>query len=318
MTELQEELFDKLELLNGRLWEQKVKRQVIERWLDNFDQQEGDNAESERDHALFLLSQFVYFGLPEVRELLKALFRDHYQYPIVEEFRRGQQDTLDLGAIRKHFKQELRGTRFLGMGNPAESGTHLLYYFRQENRLAKSLFCTELDLVSGRYDDQETRLSDESISRLVFIDDFCGSGHQAKSYSGKLLGLLDDIAARSGVALTTSYLVLVAMQDGIENVRNETDFDHVAAVFELDETYKSLEPGARQFASAPAGIEMTKARKLAEDYGNQLWPNHPLGYNDSQLLLGFHHNIPDNALPILWWDEASDWNPVFPRYHKVY
>lgn len=318
MSALEDSLFDKLELLNGRLWEGKVDRRKIERWLENFSVSDQADRQQNRDHALYLLSQFVYFGLGEVRELLKALFRDHYRYPIISEYRRANQDTADIVAIHQHFQNELAGTRFLGIGNPAESGTHLLYYFRQENRLPKKQFCSELDLVSGRYDDTDTKLSDPSISRLVFIDDFCGSGHQARSYSSKMLGLLQDIASRSGVTLRTSYLVLVAMREGMDRVREETDFDHAAAVFELDETYRCLEPSARQFASAPTSIDQQIARKLAEEYGVRLWSAHPLGYNDSQLLLGFHHNVPDNSLPILWWDEGADWNPVFPRYHKIY
>jgi transposase InsO family protein len=40
--------------------------------------EDGDGSKSERLHALFLLSQFMYFGSRELRELLRALFRDLY------------------------------------------------------------------------------------------------------------------------------------------------------------------------------------------------------------------------------------------------
>lgn len=317
MSDLQTELFDKLELLNARLWEQKVKREVIERWLDNF-VRNPNSEQSEREHALYLLSQFVYFGLKEVRELLRALFRDHYRYPIVEEFRKAHEDTTDLAAIQTYVRNELDATRFLGMGNPAESGTHLLYYFRQVNRLPKSAFLTELELVDRRYDAADAKLSDPTIGRLVFIDDFCGSGAQAKAYSSKLLGLLRDIAERSETSLRISYLVLVATEEGIASVREDTDFDNVSAVFELDGSYKCLGDNARQFASPPDGIDRQVAHKLALEYGSLLWPEHPMGYKNSQLLMGFHHNVPDNSLPILWWDESDSWAPVLPRYHKIY
>lgn len=317
MTELQDSLFEKLELLNGRLWEQKAKRETIESWLKCFDEGQPD-LEVDRDHAMFLLSQFVYFGLKEVRELLRALFRDHYRRPIVEEYRRANGDTLDVAAVHAYAAEQLERTRFLGMGNPAESGTHLLYYFRQENKLQKDLFCTELGLVDGRYDRESTKLSDPTISRLVFIDDFCGSGSQAMAYSAKLLDLLREIAGRSGITLRVTYLVLMGMKDGLDVVRSDPGFDEVGAVFELDETYKCLEPGSRQFASAPAEIDQGHARSMAQSFGAQLWHPHPLGYKDSQLLMGFHHNIPDNSLPILWWDESAKWSPVFPRYHKIY
>ena len=38
-----------------------------------------------------------------------------------------------------------------------------------------------------------------------------------------------------------------------------------------------------------------------------------LGYRDSQLLIGFQHNTPDNTLPIIWYDEQAGrpGNPSF-------
>jgi hypothetical protein len=107
--------------------------------IENFDGQ-TTSAQIEREHALFLLSQFMYFGSRELRELLRALYRDLFRYPIIEKIRRNNNDSSDLELIREKFRDELRHTRFLGVGNPAESGVHLLYYFRQENGLPTELF----------------------------------------------------------------------------------------------------------------------------------------------------------------------------------
>ena len=49
-------------------------------------------------------------------------------------------------------------------------------------------------------------------------------------------------------------------------------------------------------------------------YGEQ-WGD-PLGYNDCQMLLGFHHNTPNNTLPIFW--REKNWTPIFKRYAKLY
>jgi hypothetical protein len=313
---LTEELMDKLQVLNERVWEYNANRAVIDLWLDNFEPA-GADASKDRIHALFLLSQFVYFGLQEVRELLRSLFRDHYRYPIIAEYRRANGDERNVSRLHDHFSQELKKTRFLGIGNPAESGTHLLYYFRQVNRLEKSYFVTETELIDRRFDDPEAKLSSGDIERLVFIDDFCGSGTQATAYSKKMLEVLREVASRSGKELHVSYLVLVANKSGIEAVRANTSFDVVDAVFELDDSYRCLEAGARQFSDPPNGIEQGHARGLAQRFGERLWKQHPRGYKDGQLLLGFHHNVPDNSLPILWWGESSTWYPMFLRFHKA-
>jgi hypothetical protein len=309
-------LYAKIKVLNERLWEDRVPRPVIDLWLDNFAPETGDP--SERVHALFLLSQFIYFGDREVRALLRALFRDKYRYPIIEEVRRSNGDTIDASVIDAAFQQELMKTMFLGIGNPAESGTHLLYYFRQVNRLGKERFANIADLFDDSIASATVGLLDPGLTRFVFIDDFCGSAEQATRYSTTTLSVLRDVAKRASVKFTISYLVLVATEEGLQLVRDNTDFDVAEAVFELDDSYRSVSPNSKHFANAPPDITIGFARQVAENYGRGLWPQHPLGWRDGQLLLGFHHNIPDNALPIIWYDEhQSGWTPVLPRYPKL-
>jgi hypothetical protein len=309
-------LYAKIKVLNERLWESKVGRQNIDQWLANY---EPDGAgPSERAHALFLLSQLIYFGDREVRELLRALFRDAYRYPIIEELRRANGDTVDQAFLSALFSVEQSQTRFLGIGNPAESGTHLLYYFRQENQLPKDLFTSVPDLFEGSMGAPDVRLRDAAVRRFVFIDDFCGSADQAIQYSNAFLTILRGIEQRMGVRFHISYLVMVANEAGLKRVRAETEFDSAEAVLELDDAYRSVSPGSKHFANPPPGITREFARDVAQKYGQRLVAKWPLGYRHNELLLGFHHNIPDNALPIIWFEYGSaSWSPILPRYPKV-
>ena len=139
MDDLREVLIKKLKILNETIWENKADNVRIQAWLDNFQENTSSN-HSEQLHALYLLRQFIYFGSRQIRELLKSLFRDLFKYPIVEQIRKDNGDTTDVDFIYRRFTEELSKTRFLGMGNPSESGAHLLYYFRQENSLPKNSF----------------------------------------------------------------------------------------------------------------------------------------------------------------------------------
>lgn len=134
-----------ISVFNSTLWENRVQGPKILEWLDNFD---DDN---EKDYALYILSRLMYFGSSSIRNLLKALYRDLYRYPIINTIRRNNTDTLDSNIIEGLFLQELSATRFLGVGNPSESGVHLLYYFRQENKIPKDLFINTDDVIE--YDD---------------------------------------------------------------------------------------------------------------------------------------------------------------------
>ncbi len=314
-------LLGKIKTLNERLWEGRADLPAIKAWLENFKAEEQPY-EGAQIQALYLLSQFIFFGTREVRELLRALYRDQFRYPVIEALREANEDTLDVALLHNLYEEELRQTRFLGVGSPAESGTHLLYYFRQENGLPKSVFVSLAGLYDRRIDDPTVAFVDPKVRRIVFLDDLCGSGTQATRYSERVLPTLRKVAERDEFSLQIEYLVLVAQRDALANVASNTDFDRVGTVLELDETHRCLSTSSRHFHDADQAeqdhVNLETALRVASEYGSKLWPEHPLGWRDSQLLLGFSHNIPDNPLPILWWDQPPPaWVPIFPRYPKI-
>ncbi len=313
MDDVQDDLTRKIKVLNETLWEHRVKEPLIREWLDNFRRNGGDTAK-ERLHALYMLSNIMYFGFDQMRELLRALYRDLYRYPIIERIRRANGDTTDQTLIAQAFSDELQKTLFLGVGNPSESGSHLLYYFRQENDLRKTRFTDTHQLF--RRDAQGGRLTLRfpDVKRYVFIDDFCGTGTQGTTY---LRDRVSDIKKLDKDIVAACY-VLFATSRGIEKLKAETKFDEVACVYELDSTFKCFDDNSRYFADPPAGIDKSFAEVMSRVYGLALRPSLPLGYDNCQLLLAFHHNTPDNTLPIIWCDESGGvpWTPVFRRYSK--
>lgn len=310
-----DDLKAKLKNLSETVWEDRACWTDIQDWLVNFLDDLSENP-SERMHALYLLSSFMYFGSREMRELLKSLFRDLYRYPIVAEIRQRSANSTNTQAIKDAFQEELKRTRFLGVGNPSESGTHLLYYFRQENNLPKTLFINQYEVFDRYGGAAPVSLRFPDISRYVFIDDLCGSGNQAKSYSRDLI---QDIK-RLNPRVSAAYYVLFATSLGLDEIRGNTEFDQVGCVFELDESFKCFGAESRYFPDPDGYFVKDFVRRMCEKYGNFLFPDHPLGYKDGQLLVGFHHNTPDNTLPVIWYDEPErvTWTPIFRRYPKVY
>ena len=315
MDALVQMLTAKIKTLNETVWERRATEPSVAEWLDNF-ATPNPPAPDERVHALFLLSNFMYFGSRQIRELLKALYRDLYRYPIVESIRRAHRDTLDSGLIDPLFKAELKATRFLGVGNPSESGCHLLYYFRQENSLSKDLFIHTHQVFTRVGGPGQMRLRNPDVTRYIFIDDFCGSGKQASEYSKDLVEEIKRLKPNVFVA----YYVLFATNNGIARIRTETAFDAAKAIYELDSSFKCFSPDSRYFRSPVLGIDRAFCEDMCRRYGEKMVSvPHVLGFEDSQLLIGFHHNTPDNTLPIIWFDEPRTlrWNPIFRRYPKL-
>jgi hypothetical protein len=160
------------------------------------------------------------------------------------------------------------------------------------------------------------RLRDPSLEYYVFLDDLCGSGTQASDYSRDLVAPLKNENSKAKVF----YFVLFGTSTGLEAVRNLNCFDKVTAVYELDESFKSLEPNSRFFNPEEPPFVRERIKATCSKYGGRLWPAYPLGYKGGQLLLGFNHNTPDNALPIFWAEgnPVGSWLPIFKRYHKDY
>ena len=329
-----DELLAKIKGLSETIWDHRASETQVNNWLKNFSDPANGTEDERKLHALYLLSQFIYFGRRQMREMMRVLYRDLYRRPIIEAIRKDNADTIDRQLIKRKFQATLERTLFLGVGNPSESGCHLLYYFRQENGLPKKSFIHThqifrrqrlikplvvraiLALLFGQrgYYAGTVSLGYPEVHRYVFIDDFCGSGHQGVAYSRDVV---EDIKSLDPSA-HISYFVLFGTQEGISMVRRTTVFDVVECVFELDSTFCCFSPSSRYFPYPNVTAEF--AKEMCSIYGNRLFPKWPLGYENCQLLLGFQHNTPDNTLPIFWSDGtvSNQWRSIFRRYPKLY
>ena len=298
----------KIIILHNTAWRDKWawESDQYSKWLDNYKEKE------EKLNAMFLLSKFMYFDNETIRELMVRVFEDLYKRPIVYEIRKQNGGTTDSTFIESKFKDVLSKTRFLSIGNPSESSAHLLYFFRQENYLNRDLFISPHELFSHNKDgeDIQARLKVADIERIVLLDDFCGSGNQASKFHEEFVTYLKDKTPHVQI----SYYALFAIEDGINKVRN-LSFDQAEAVFVLDESYKCFSDTSRFFLEEDAQLK-DPCKKMCEKYGKQI-SSTPMGYKDCQLLLGFHHNTPNNTLPI-FWQENNGWNPMFKRFVKIY
>ncbi|MFQ3247369.1 MAG: hypothetical protein ACI9SP_004024 [Arenicella sp.] len=312
MTDLlYEELQKKIKILSETVWDGRAKHDEVNIWLDNFLSDKSTNKD-EQLHALYLLSKYMYFSSGEIKELLKATYRDLYKYPIIKLIRKSNNDTLNRKLIKKEFDKKLEKTRFLGVGNPSESGSHMLYYFRQENALSKDYFI-HAHQIFDLAGESSPKLKDETISRYVFIDDFCGEGTQATDY-------LKDIIARIKSAsqdVEVHYYVLFGNESGLSRVRSETLIDSCEAVFKLDETYKCFGEKSRYAPKNDERLDWVFAEEMVKKHGKYLNKFNPLGHGDCQFLIGFFHNTPNNTLPIIW-KKSDKWQPIFKRYGKIY
>ena len=324
MSREMEDLEAKIRTLCVHAWDEEIRWPIISAWRENFTGQVLDQ-DLERLYGMLSLSKFMYFSKSMVREMLKSLYRDYFESPSLQRIRKNCGGSLDSARIRSLYAQRLKGARFIGVGNPSESGCHLLYYFRQVNNLPKDLFADFHGAFQPHIDRAGlpgvgARLTyvprDQSATTYVFFDDLVGSGTQVAQYLSRELAS----ARASNPGLEFIFLSLFATTAGLARLNQPSLFDgRATALFELDESFKAFEVGSRFFADPPSWFELDRAREMIYQYGELLYPERGLGFAGNQLLLAFAHNTPDNVPAAFWCPgENNSWSPVFLRYDKNY
>ena len=300
---LEEQLIGKIKVLSEVAWDRRCDGNLVKRWQGCFDGLSGLAPESEKIQMLYLLSNFLYFGNIEVKELLRAVYRDLFKYRIISGLRKRNQDSTDESFLTNQFNKEPDGTVFIGTGgSEASSGKHLLYTFRHANGLEDRHFPSTDKLLSA------IENSPGKIRRCIFLDDFAGTGQQAIDYAAPVASA---VLQRCG-EVENCYYVLVSTDSALSRIRGLSGFTEVDCVLELTTDFQAFSQDSLYFIDPPPDISRRDAQQVAMAYGARLDPHFPFGFGEGQLLLGFHHNTPDNTLPVLR-SEKDEWVPPFPR-----
>jgi hypothetical protein len=226
---------------------------------------------------------------------------DHVEIPIIfnllpyVQLKRDLDTERNLNNICKDlertFNKNFQGVYFFSLGdNSSSSGSQFLYKLRGKLNISennfKGIFTSPI----------------KNAKAYIFIDDFIGSGNQASKYYNEYL---------KSSETSCYYYALYGYEKGKVNVA-KSGFEKVFVseiIFEKDKIF-SLE------STLPYKAE---CKKIAHKYGSLLYKKHPLGYEDSQALLCFIDNCPNNTLPIIWagfnneMEDGVVWNALFER-----
>ena len=252
-----------------------ISGEKVRRWLSNFDGSCLGDIEYEHKIAKWLLSNFVYYNQSEIRYLCKLSF-----YRLVHEIINNPDEECTEASISKIVDE----TQFKPIGKSSESGSLILYFFRQACNLPYIL-----DVRTPK--------------RVVFIDDLLLSGDQIIDYQ-------DDI---SRVRVENKYLIhLISTKNAIQRIR-PLGCHHISPVKadERSEFVSSKDSIFSQFIN-----NYNDAYTFVTYYGRQCFSS-PLGHGDKGLLISTFYNTPDNTLPI-FWSKENNWKPLFAKHSKRY
>lgn len=169
------------------------------------------------------------------------------------------------------------------------SGYEYLIEYKLINQISKHVVIPNLKEIS------EQDLS--NIKNIVFIDDFCGTGKTFKDYIESVGKIVQ--------GKHIYYLVIHIMDKAISCIE-KYGLDRYLDIHVL---YQMRTPKAfeREFQLAKKRAEF---RRLSIEYG--LPKKNVLGFNNTEALVAFYNNTPNNTLEIFWRNTENN-NALFPR-----
>lgn len=244
-----------------------------------------DNFEEiDKKKALIVLNNFEFFSIND----------------IIKEFDHGLSNILKDLSLTSNI-------HLIPLGKIGKSGSAMAYYLKK----APTFNSKRINYID------ENNFSDlPDGCCIVIVDDFAGTGNS-------IIEFYNQIKTNLPTNHTVYALTIVYM----EKAKIKLEKNNIIVVG--NERMPAFSSRGSVFGYYP---KMIAIREFCFKYGNMLYPeqrykekktaHHPLGYLNTQALVGFDHSIPNNSLPILWADckmkgENEYWTPLFPRRGNI-
>lgn len=191
----------------------------------------------------------------------------------------------------------------------AESGDNNSSYtmvslYRNTNNIHKSHFIMDLQRANSGRDLTK-------VNNIVIIDDMSGTGDTIKKYLERLIKHHHHLLKNKKIYI----LLIICSSYAIDNINSFSQKHKLnIKIVSLNVREKAFKEGYIFDSNV-----CSKYQKLVEELETSISvsSNRILGYKNSQLLLAFNHNTPNNTLPIFWWNRNKKWNAIFPRQDPI-
>jgi hypothetical protein len=206
---------------------------------------------------------------------------------------------------------------FVPLGHFGKSGSMQGYFVRQAIGSVEP--ATKTADYEGRFRSlSELDKTDRTAKQVVFVDDLIGSGSQGGA-------LLKEAFERYEWLnyCTVYYCALVGFESGIAHLKTVMG-QRIKEVFVGDRLSESHRAFSKQNYSWGDTTLRVAAEEWATSIGRQALEGrladpsrHALGWDNSQALIAFYYNTPNNTLPLFWGTgivNGRPWMPLLDRF----
>lgn len=281
------------ELISYGVWS-GIQQSRLKSWIANFRTLE------ERYFAALVLDLLVYRSddqtLSLLRQLLSRVIPDHARISGLSAAVRMTYQSVRTDKV----DPKVRIVPVIPPGSsPTKSGPVIARHLKRTLRISERwvIYPEQVEAVLP------------SLDAVIFIDDFLGTGDQFSDF------LLDTQLAPHINSSCFIYGCLAAHRYGIQSLQKMFPKLHIAAVERLDDSHALFHSDSGTFPDGENSAEKAKEfyYSLLSDRGINISGPDRRGYGHLELAYAFQHSVPDNSLPILWWDGGELWRPLFDR-----
>lgn len=281
------------ELISYGIWS-GIQQTRLQSWIANF------QTPAERYFAALVLDLLVYRSDDQtvslLRQLLSRVIPDLARISGLSTAVRMSYQAARLNAI----DPKVRVVPVIPPGaSPTKSGPVIARHLKRSLRICERWVI---------YPDQVEAIL-PSLDAVIFVDDFLGTGDQFSDFliDTKLAGYVDTSCF--------IYGCLAAHRHGVDSLQKAFPKLHIAAVESLDDSHALFHNDSGTFPDGTNSAENAKSfyYSLLSDRGINISGPNRRGYGHLELAYAFEHSVPDNSLPILWWDGDKSWRPLFDR-----
>jgi len=281
-------------LINHRIWS-GIDKLKLKQWLKNFD------SEEEKYFAACVLDNLIYRNDAQTESMLYNLISIDIPNLLLKHKPVGINPYATLFGFRSSIDPQIRLVCVRGEFDGPSKSSHFV-----ARMLKRKMLINEGWMITP---DQIEPCMNSGIKCFLFIDDFLGTGNQFDNMATEIM-LKNKL---SDPDCFFAYAPLTAHSTGIKFLNKEYPGLKIACVEKLDEANSVFNSAFNDGLNTPESSRQFYLEFMRRKAALTLSDEDLLGYGSLELSYVFEQSVPDNNLPLMYWNRNSSINSLFYR-----
>ena len=279
----------------------------------------------------FLKENLIYISEKQMRTLVEMSYPFYIKTKLLKKASSiSKKPTTNTEKMNQDelYNMLVKKSLFLGLSD----GSHIDLFRRANTELSNEQICVYYDMSENKFTDMirsmpNTEIIANGFVNIFLLDDFSGSGisfirKEAGEWKGKIIKFLDRLKDYGIKTNTIDLLLLLyistsnALEYIASNLSEYKTENKITAAYNVEAIQIIDKPEIDQKIKdlLKKYYERYKMDIIEDSHYKKGGRDTPfLGFNSGALPLVIYHNTPNNAIPIIWFNNSDNYYGLFPR-----